>query len=186
MKSVNIPGYQQYFRTMAVQHKFLQHDPNSETKDSDIGKKHFARWSADEVLTGLRTKLGWPALLLELYEVIYSEQNKYDIKGNYHGAFSVLDKAKSTDYTSEIAAFAKAEQIVMDILQKIWQDHYGPDADACQTPFFSFDFNNLQIMPVGPLYDNNFGWRVEFKFVPQTVFDVTQPPAAGTFIFPAP
>lgn len=184
MPNDNVAAYINYFRGLAITHKDIQHNPASETGSAAPGAKKFTRWGVDEVVTGLRTQLGWPALLLELYEVQTTGQNYYDIKGNYTGAFTVLDAAKVNNYASEVAAFVKTETIYRDLLKKIWQDHFGADADFCDKVFSDFSFEKLNITPVGPLFNNQFGWRIEFSFRPALSFDVNSPIPAGTFITP--
>jgi hypothetical protein len=180
--AVTIPGYIDYFRTLAVQHRWLLHNPLSENADSDIGEKHFTRWSVDEVVTSLRSKVGWPALLLEMFEIVTRATNNYDVKGFYTGAFTVLDTALVGDTQSEIDALAKCETIVNEILRQIWQDHHGLNKDRCQTPFTDFYFDSINITPVGPLFDNQYGLRVEFQFKPKHFLNVTVPPEEGVFI----
>ncbi len=142
----------------------------------------FTRWSADEVISGLRTKIGFPALLIELYEVELASLNVFDIKQKTKGAFTVIEHAKPNDFNDEQLAFEVTEAIVYDILKKMWQDHYGPAHDRCTTPFRRVDFNSMNIVPVGPLFQNEFGYRVEFDFELQQTIDITVAPAAGTFI----
>jgi hypothetical protein len=183
MQKINIVNYQDYFRGLAVAHQLLKHDPSSETGDAAVGSKRFARWSVEELVSGLRTKVSFPALLLENYEVVTSENGKYDIKGKYMGAITVLAHATPGDFSSETAAFNTAETILYDILNEIWQHHYGKNKNRCDTPFAEFYFD-LNIVPVGPILDNEFGWRAEFMFKPRITFDVTTLPAEGTFIYP--
>lgn len=160
----NIAGYIDYFRKMAVYHPDIAHDINSEIADSDPAKKKFTRWNVEEVVTGLRSKLGWPALLLEAYETSSSAASVYDVRFRPRGAFTVLDKVKIGDFNDEERAYTLCEKIVRDILKKIWDHHYGKDVDRCATPFKEFRFEGLMITAVGPLFDNQFGYRVEFDF----------------------
>lgn len=179
MSNTNVQLYIDYFRQMAVKHKDLQHNPAAENGD---GYCRFARWSADEVVNGLRTKFRFPALLLEMYEVVTASEIAWDIKGLYRGAFTVLDEARASNTTDEVDKLAQTERIMFDVLKQIWQDHYGPNADRATTPFQYFHFDKLQIMPVGPLFDNQFGWRVEFAFDLRQNISIVEPPAPGTFL----
>lgn len=179
MSNTNVQLYIDYFRQLAVHHHLLQHDPAAENGD---GTSHFARWSADEVVNGLRTKFGFPALLLEMYEITTQAEIAYDIKGDYHGAFTVVDEAMASNTTDEVLKLASTETIMFDFLKQIWQDHYGANIDRATTPFQYFHFDKVQIMPVGPLFDNVFGWRVEFSFDLRQKQNITTPPADGTFI----
>lgn len=180
--TADIQGYIDYFRQLAVTHKDIQHNIASETGDASPGEKRFSTWGIDQVVTGLRTKMGDPLLLLENYEIHTSGQNMHDVKAAYSGAFTVIGRAKVNNYADEVFQFAKCERIYKDILQKIWQEMYGADAEFCSTPFYSFQFHTLSIIPVGPLFDNSFGWRIEFSFNPKLSFNISTPPEPGTFI----
>lgn len=160
---LNVLSYVDYFRWIAENNPELLHDPAGETGDAEPGSMSFARWSTDEVLTGLRTKVGFPALLLELYETDTKGDSPLDIDLRPQGAFTVIDRALPT-HSDELRAYGKAEGITKTILEQIEEDHYGENADRCQAPLTEVDMNNLTISPVGPLFDNCFGYRVLFYF----------------------
>ena len=86
------------------------------------------------------------------------------------------------DVLGALEKLAQTERIMFDVLKQIWQDHYGPNAERATTPFQYFHFDKLQIMPVGPLFDNQFGWRVEFAFDLRQNISIVEPPAPGTFL----
>ncbi len=179
----NITTYINYFRNLAASNAAINHDPASETNDSAPGKKKFARWSAEEVITGLRTKLGWPALLIELYDTDLTAATVYDIKQRPKGAFTVLQHAGLNVFAEEEAAYDLCEEIVYDLLKQIWQHHHGASAEGCATPFKKFDFNAINIVPVGPLFDGcKIGYRVEFDFELHQTLNITVAPAPGKFV----
>jgi hypothetical protein len=184
VSTLNVSSYIDYFRQLAVHHKDIQHSVESETGDGAIGSKHFARWSAEEVVTGLRSSISFTpsALLLELYEVVTQSESPFDIKGQYKGAFTVLAHAALENIAAEIDAFELTESICYDLLAQIWQDHYGEDAQRDSTPFSYFDFSNLSIIPVSKLFDNEFGYRIEFGFEFRQTKNISTPPIEGTFI----
>ncbi len=180
MSQVTSDSYINYFRTLAVIEEEIQHNPDSENNDSDPGEKRFTRWSADEAITSLRNKIGFPALLLEMYEVNTKSEVPYDVKGMYTGAFTILAHAANGDVQQETEALALTERIYQNILKMIYQDHYGYNKDRCSTPFTDFSFNNLDIRPIGPILDNEFGWRIEFNFKPKYLLKITDAPEYGT------
>lgn len=165
---IGVGSYTSYFQQIAVNNPHLQHNPAGETGDAPVESMHFTRWSAEEVVTGLRSKIGFPALLLELYENKTSSEMQLDVRNNYTGAFSIVASAKRGNFVDEINAYGLAEQVMYEVLNTIWNDHYGTDAERCDTPFEIFDFNSLNIVPVGPLFDNEFGYRCEFSFQMKT------------------
>jgi hypothetical protein len=179
----NLIRYIDYFRQLAVTHKDILHKPSTETADSAIGEKRFAKWSAEEVVSGLRTKIGPVALMIEIYETDLYASNVYDIKQLPKGAFTFFKATKEKDVNDQYDAFEWTEKIVYDLLKQIWQDHYGTDKNKCSTPFKKFVFDKDMITAVGPLFKNNYcGWRVEFEFEFQQEFNITIAPADGTFI----
>lgn len=181
MQPNNVTAYIDYFRQLAVSHKDLRHDPITEEGKGDSKKKRFCTFGNEEVIKGLRTQISFPALILELYDNTGSFENVYDIRQSPKGAFMVIDNAKPGDFKDEERAYATSEGIVYDILKKIWQDHYGRDKDRCETPFKQFRWN-LEITPTGKLFQNEYGYYVQFSFDFQNTINITEAPAAGTFI----
>lgn len=180
MINATVSAYTDYFRQLAVHQVDLQHNPAGETGDAPPGSVHFTRWSADEAITGLRSKVSFPALLLELYETNTTAEIEYDVRNNYLGAFSIVASALPENFASEMDAFLLSEKIMTDILQKIWSDHYSA-TDRCSTPFEFFNLN-YSITPFGPIFDNQFGYRCEFNFNFRRDKKYNQPPGTGTFI----
>lgn len=161
----NVNTYTDYFRQKAVADPDLQHDPASEDGDAPIGSMHFNTWSVDDIITGLNTQLGFPALLVEMYESTMHEQSKMDIKGMRQGAFTVLSSSLiPQSQKGRIEAYSQAEAIIWRIIRSMWEDHFGEEAERCTAQFEDLAFDNMQVMPVGPVGDNQFGWRCEFSF----------------------
>jgi len=173
-----LSNYNNYFRALAVRHALLQHNPASENGDGPPGSKHFSRFSADEVILGRRSAFASPALLLEPYEINTQGTNESPT-GNFSGAFSVLASAAVEKMNEVEAAYDLAGSIMQDILAQMYQDEA---AGACSFIFESVDFTSLPIMPIGPLFEKEFGWRCEFSF--KQGFNITTPPAPGKFLAP--
>lgn len=161
----NVNSYTDYFRQKAIADPDLQHDPASEDGDAPIGSMHFNTWSVEDIITGLNTQLGFPALLVEMFETTTHELSKMDIRGTRQGAFTVLAAPSiPQSQKARIEAYSQAEAIIWRIIQSMWEDHFGEHADSCTSQFGDLQFDNMQIMPVGPTGDNQFGWRCEFSF----------------------
>lgn len=168
-------NYIDYFRNLAVTHSAIMHVASAETGDSLPQYQKFATYNAtDVIMKRLRTKIGFPALLAEIYEVNTKSQNAYDVKGDYLGAFMVVDHAIPNNNADELAKLASTEIIVWQIINQMWQDHYGPNKTRCTSPFAGIDLN-LNIVAVGPVFDNEFGWRCEFGFKPKLPFNIIKP-----------
>lgn len=177
---MNPSNYIDYFRQKAVRHNAINHDQGSETGDSAHGGQRFARISAEDVITGLRSKISFPALMVEMFEVRTKAQSIYDVKGEYVGAFSVYASASLSNVNEQESAFQLAWEIINDIIREIWADHYGRNKDRCQTPFQDVSFN-MEILPVGPVFEKEFGWRCEFSFSPKISPSLASAPADGIF-----
>lgn len=180
--ATNVSGYIDYFRQLAVKHKDLLHDPATEDGNGSPGDCHFSRWNALDLVTGMRTSVGKTVLLLELYEQVLKSENVFNVQGGYMGAFTIVDEAKQNDPLEEERAYAFAEQIMLDILNKIWHDHYGDTKNLCTSPFKFFEMNSIEIIPVGPVLTNAYGWRVQFHFTFSQNTNITKPVSPGTFI----
>lgn len=180
-----ISDYTAYFETLARQHSLIGHKPASITGDSEAGEQRFAIYNAEDVLASkFRTKLGYPALLVEMYEVQFAADQVYDPKMQYRGAFSIICHGSPKERNTEAIQLSKAEGILWDIIQRLYSDHYGPNATACNSPFRIVDVMNAQLMPFGPIWDWDFGWRCEFGFRPKATRKLTELPADGVFIIP--
>lgn len=177
-----IADYINYFRQLAIAHKDLQHNPLSEGADGPAEGSHFTTVSVDEVLSALRSGIGFACLCLELYEIQTQSQSVEDIKLLPKGAFMVIDNPADISFAAITACRVKTEAIAFDLLKKIWQDHYAAGVDPCQAPFKFFDFDNITITPVGPIFSGQYGHRVVFDFELQQTVDITEAPAAGTFL----
>lgn len=173
--------YINYFRSLAISHKDIKHDPLSDTGDSPSGEKHFTRISIEEVLKSMQNTVFFPCMCLELYENETSAENAINIKFQPRGAFMIIDHPASDSFTDQQASYAKCEQIIYELLQQIYQAH-KPGSDACARPFKKFDFDKIGITPVGPVFSGEYGYRVEFNFELQNQINITQPPSPGTFV----
>lgn len=183
MSDNNVTAYVDYFRQLAVRHKDLLHDVLTEQGKGDMKRSAFATFGNNEIISGLRTKIGATALALELYDNHLSNETPYDIRQSPKGAFMVINHAIEGSFIDELRAYALTEGIMYDILKQVWQDHYGPTADQCTRPFKQFRYSG-EITPTGKLFTNYYGYYVQFDFDFQNTIDIKEPPADGTFINP--
>ena len=178
----NVTGYNGYFRQLAVSHRKLKHDVESETGDCEPGAQKFCIISVVNVLNSLNSKIGFPCLTLELYETETESEITYDIRQKPRGAFMVVDYPESDSTADQENFYITTERIIYQILKQIWKHHYDSDVDRCDTPFKEFDFNKITITPVGPIFSRCYGWRVEFNFEFQNYIDLATPPEEGVFL----
>lgn len=146
--------------------------------DQDPLSCKFATYNADDVLLKRnRTKVGYPALLAEVYEWDFSGKDIYDYRNTYRGAFSIVTRAPANNAQAEVDALALTETILWQVIHRIFQDHYSNDASMarCQTPFQFIDIQGAEAMAFGPIWDNVFGWRWEFTFRPRKSINLNSP-----------
>ena len=93
-----------------------------------------------------------------------------------------MPHATPEDTQSEVEAFELTEGIMYDLLKKIYQDHYGNNVDRNTAPFRFFNFNEMSIMPLSGMFENEFGFRVEFSFEFRENQNITVAPEEGVFI----
>lgn len=104
----------EYFKLLAEEHVDIQH---SDTK------KHFFRFELDEVISGLCTKLNYPALILEAYDFDYSESRSDNILKARNGAFMLIDKVSDQgDYDRIHEVWDEMEAIGDEILIRMRAD----------------------------------------------------------------
>lgn len=178
----NVTTYINYFKNHAVKHSEIQHDILTEDGGGDPDRKRFTVFGNNEVVSGLRNQIVFPALCLELYDNNLEGQDYYNIRHKPRGAFMVLNRFELQNFADEQRAYDNAEKIMYDILQKTWQDHYGKGKDQCTTPFLSFDFTRIEITPTGLLFTNCVGWYVQFNFQLKNTINIAQAPADGVFL----
>lgn len=184
-----LQSYITYFETIAAQHNAIAHVPASLSGDVATGSCKFATYNATDVLLkNMRTRVGFPALLAEVYEWDLSGKDIYDYRAHYRGAFSIVLRAPANNAPAEVEALKTAETILTQIIHRIYQDHYGPEAHKCNTPFQFIDIARAETMPFGPIWDNVFGWRFEFTFRPRPILKLNTPlpPEVWPALFPPP
>jgi len=175
--------YINYFRSLAIAHKDLRHNPLSETGDGPVGSMHFTKVSPEQVLKALRTGIGFPCMAIELYDTQMESQVSSDIKPKTSGAFMIIDNPASQSAADEDAVFGKTERVTYDILKQIYQDVLSPGADdECAAPFEFFEFDKLSITPVSRIFGGQSGYRTVFDFELKKTLNINVPPEAGTFL----
>ena len=138
-----------YFKYIASSHIALQHTDEN---------KHFFRFELEEVLTGIRSSINYPALILEGYDFGYSDNNSDNLMKCRNGAFILLDHAMHADDFDRIdEIYDEMESIADDILAKIKADKRN-----LSVPFIAgFDINKTE----GQMLkgnDQTFGIRITF------------------------
>ena len=106
----NVGVYIGYFRQLAVSHKDIKHDPDSEINDSPIGAQHFTKFGVDEITKGLRGKIGFPCLCVQLYDNETSSSVVSDVRQRPQGSFMVIDNPADKSFAAEEACYEKQKK----------------------------------------------------------------------------
>jgi len=145
--------YISFFEDLATKHKSILHSPT---------EKHFFRANIEEVITGLRSKIKFPAMVLESYEVRLIDYKSDNIYMAPVGAFSIIDKVERDNYDKENEAINTCMLIGIDIITAI-REEYQNFRNNPNRKIKYFDPATVTGYKVGPLFENCFGYRFEFQ-----------------------
>lgn len=152
MANIRFADVVEYFRTVATELKVIGH---SETET------HFCRINMDEVFGGLKTKMKFPALIMEAPDFfIYDEHSDNELKGLNIG-FMVVQKVQPGNFEKEEQALDLMEEAVTDIVSRMRKEHREYSTAGIISK--SFQENTVRWSKVGPLWENCFGWRVTLQ-----------------------
>jgi hypothetical protein len=111
--------YTAFFRKMARHHKQIRHRDNEVRFVRMNLSSHpvLAREDIKELLKSVRSRLHFPALLLNTYQGKADAEDSYDAKRKViQGEFFILDRVKKEDWEDQDEVFDKTEAIGTDIL----------------------------------------------------------------------
>jgi hypothetical protein len=148
-----------YFETLAKEHIDIKHtDKNC----------HFFR-DEDEVLEKLKSKANTPALIMGTFQSTFKMVNRDFNHEEPQMTILILDfvPIRNDKTTQHFAALERTKIIAEDIIRRIKHDA------TCQLHSFLKEFNtdSVRIDQVGPVFENYWGWVVDFSFV--DFFDIT-------------
>ena len=159
-----IGAYKDYFRDCAIRHKKIKHDPASEGNGGVVAKRKFESFNMDEVAKSLRSSVGdGIVLFLHMYDWSPEDNGAFDTKAVYTGGFMVTMKAAVNNSGSEEIAYVETEQVAWDIIGKMYGD-FQTSEEKCMNALGMVNWNSIKVTSTGQLWDNRFGWWVEFNF----------------------
>jgi len=140
-----------YFRTIAEKHVDIRHCESA---------KHFYRFELDEVMTGMCSKIQYPALILESYDFSYKESGSDNIRKKRTGAFMILGKVKDMKDFDEIhSLWDQCEEIGEDILIKMREDKES----GLYPVLRDFNINECNGIPLSVSHLGQHGMRFSFN-----------------------
>lgn len=161
-----LQAYIDYFRAFAVAHHAIQHVVAAESDDyATPGDRRFTLFNMDEVARAVRSAM-WegPALHLHVYDIRTGGSSRGDMKYTQVAGFLVTQKAELNSVASQSAAFITCEQIVKDFIGQLQTDSVDR-MDDCSFVFKHIYWDQIDINPTGPVFDNRYGWWVQFPFL---------------------
>lgn len=150
MSQANFNQYVSYFEDIARNLIAIGHT------DSE---KHFFRLELDELLVSLGSKINWPCLVLEGYDVRFIDKSGDNVLKNRTGAFVVMDKLKNAqDFDAIHAIYDKCETICDDIISKMYFDKKTRRHAVVK----DFDLEQVEYILLNNEVECSYGIRVSF------------------------
>ena len=140
-----------YFENLATSHTAIRHTQE---------EKHFFRFELEEMLTGMRSGVNYPALVLEGYDFTFVDGDSDNVHKRLNCGFMVIGKVSDKgDYDQIHELWDSLEEIGDEIIIRILHDKRERKTDCLA--FFS-----VRSVSGTPLADMNlihYGFRYEFQ-----------------------
>lgn len=149
-----------YFEQIATEHVDIRHT---------IQNKHFFRIELDEILTGLRSKICYPALILEGYDFQFIDQNSDNVHKQISSAFVLMESVKDKgDYNNIHDVWQRMEEIGDEICVRILNDKRSRSIDILSY----FHLSNVRGTLLVDANLLHYGVRYEFSLSWPMVNDI--------------
>jgi hypothetical protein len=157
---MDIDKYVAYWQDLATHNKNILHTPEN---------PRFARMNIEEIVNATRSDIDMThnVMILESYEGQLGDNTSDNIIDNQSGAVMVIRHVEKNDFAAENTAQTDSKNILFSLLSKIKKDKETfPQSDANRSNGMvkKFDFNSVSYHKVGPLFDNCYGFRLQFSF----------------------
>lgn len=136
-----------YFRTVSTNHKSILHTES---------EKHFFRYSLTEMLNSLRSSMEYPAIGLENISGNIDDLLSDNKRNAAQLAFILIKPCPLLDFENQEEIMDEMFEIGIDILGKIHKDLH------IDSPIKVFNFQDVDYSPIGPIFENHFGYRFAF------------------------
>lgn len=139
--------YVAYFKALAEDHPAFFHGPKH---------KSFFQWKMEDLDRTLADiNLAFPALLIEEPESNFSDNGAGYVTDGLMGAIVVLDHLPNNTAAGETELKANCKRLALSILARMYHDKY-------QLRITGFNPTDSKGAYVGPVWDNCYGFRLEF------------------------
>lgn len=153
---MTLTEYINYFKTAAQNHKDILHVDGSD--------EHFIKINVQEVISKIKTTIKFPVVAIEMPEIGTVDQLSDNVRDLFEGAFVILKPANLTDYDAQFTVISECLEICNDFRSKMVNDRR-------KNILKHLDVNSFRFSEVGPVYNNLFGYRLDFRLnEPANVF----------------
>ena len=178
----NHKTYTDFFKLMAVHHVEIGHTEEEIhfVRMNLSAHPVLAREDIKEFLKSIRSRLHFPALLLNTYQAKADAQDSYDAKRKViQGEFFILDRVKKEDWDDQDAVFDATEAIGTDILAFLGEYYEANEHEGY------FEWNDSMMEKISNLeIDNLAGTKFYFTIsIPNEVALQLNPDRFGPELF---
>lgn len=140
-----------YFENLAASHTALKHTPE---------EKHFFRFELEEMLTGMRSGVNYPAIILEGYDFNFVDGDSDNVHKRINCGFMVIGKVSDKgDYDAIHTLWDTLEEIGDEIIIRILHDKRLKKTDCLAY----FHTRNVSGAPLTDINLIHYGFRYEFQ-----------------------
>jgi len=140
-----------YFESLAILHRGIRHTEE---------EKHFFRFELEEMLTGMKSNLNYPALILEGYDFSFVDEDSDNLQKRVSCAFMLLGKVSDKgDFDAIHNLWDKLEEIGDEIVVKILSDKRDRRTD-CLAYFHARSITGTPITDMNLIH---YGFRYAFE-----------------------
>jgi hypothetical protein len=129
-------------------------------------EKHFCVFTAEDALSSLK-QLEDNVLVLELPNSTLSDANSDNIRYIPAAAVLILKSANQGNKDEVIQAYLDLEPVAIQLISKMLNDRKKANNDNISAPekyMKHLDLNRIRMVDVGPVFDDKYGWRIDFEF----------------------
>jgi len=140
-----------YFENLAASHSSIRHQ---------VGEKHFFRFELEEMLTGMRSGINYPAIILEGYDFNFVDVDSDNVHKKINCGFMIIGKVSDKgDYDTIHTLWDTLEEIGDEIIVRILHDKRERKTGCLAY----FHIRNVSGAPLTDVNLIHYGFRYEFQ-----------------------
>ena len=140
-----------YFENLASLHNSINHQ---------VGEKHFFRFELEEMLTGMKSNLNYPALILEGYDFNFVDHDSDNLQKKVSCAFMLIGKVGDKgDYDAIHTLWDSLEEIGDELVVRILADKRERKSECLGY----FHASSITGTPITDMNLIHYGFRYSFE-----------------------